>query len=1708
MKKNISILIISFIFVLSCFSDTITGIVKTSTGQLVNDASVSIFKLPEGQKPLKTVVSTKDGKFKFDGLETGYYKIVASKKGFCDGILFRIEVNQPKYGIVNYEIVLNKPGSISGFVYDPDGKPVSGAKVFKSDNKYAITDSRGFYKIGGLNPGSHYIGAECSGYVKDYKSCVVEEEKETQGINFTLSFGGSIKGTVIDFDTKKPVKDARVECSGAIYSSSKTDEKGNFFIDGLPQGNYNLYVYRQGYEFTQIGKIIGVKVKETFDAGKISIKMREKYFSLNTRDWLFLPDENVKIFFNAFRIEKVNVDVYEVDLLNEINRAKSKNISIKDILMSADISGKSPVLSKKFDISYPSPLSELYDRKLVIGKFPEGTYMCVIKPEGMSEQKTWFSVSNIGFISKTCDRNSLITVFSVSNASVLKDVDVYIFDSLWNLEQQIKTNENGQFNVNQGKKFLIVRNKSFAFSGTQNPWDYGYYDTRMIYAYTDRPVYRPNQVIYFKAIPRIDRGNYYETAEISQCDVKIFAPDGSVVYETSILPSKTGSVYGQYMLPEEPPLGTYRIEFNTQGKNILSGSCSFKVLEYRKPEFSIEIKTDKSMYLPGEKIKASIGAKYYFGSPVKDTDVLWSVYSRPHYYQYYDEYEEYEDEYGGWGRGALVSSGKTKTDENGIATLEIPTKLSYQSKETYTIEVRMTDISRREITASTQVLIVPGTFEIVVSTDKYVYGQDEEIPVTISTKYYEQKKVSDKKQFNLSVSYETYDAKKKRWSFKEIISRKIVLDDDRTTIKLKSPSTGYIKIMIQGIDEYHNIITGEKYVWITGVDHYSFSYGKKDIEIITDREQYNIGEVAKILITSSHRDLEILFTIEGQKIFENKIVKLKGNSILLEIPVKQEYIPNVFISACSVRNKNFISSSKLIKTGCSDRFLKVDILPEKQQYHPGDIAKYLVSIKDFSGKPVSAEFSFGAVDESIYAISGELVPKIEDFFYGTKANKVSTGYSFYPWYYGGAGKDFTQSDIRKNFRDTAFWLPLAFTDENGNGMIEFKLPDNLTTWRSTVRAITNDTKVGTGINKVITSKPLMANLITPRFFVEDDRLLISGVIHNHTGNKQKVSVKIVADGLEILDEPEKTVELENENSKRVDWKVKVNSVKNAKITLFAQAYPYKDAMELSIPVYSFGIDQRYVFAGQCEDITIDTFFLPVETISASIDAKSYIYPSLVSQFFTTLDALAKYPYGCVEQTLNAFLPAIQVASTLKKIKIEDLRYLAKNTGEFEKMLENLPKKVSDGLIKLYNYQNGDGGWGWWPGDGSSPYTSGYVVFGLAHAKKTGYIVNEERLERGKNFLKSMIGSINDYNQKTFMLYALTYAGEKNQSLVDDIYKNRNQLNPYTLAQLCLILKERDDKRAQDTLELLCSKLIKPSPYVGYWQAEEDGYYSWINHNIEATAWGLRAILAIDPKRKEIPYILRYLAMKKQGGLWLSTKDTAACLFAFTDYLGMTDELSPDYTFILSLNTKNEATEKIDRESVKQFQTVVEIKPEHLLSGKNSIVLEKHGTGNLYYSHVIKYVVRDISMPAFDSGFTISRRYTEIEPVKKIDEKGNTVYVYNEIKQEIKPGDRIRVEIKISGGERFEYVMIEDPIPAGCEVIEQIPDENWWYCRREIRDEKVAFFTSFWGEKERTIVYYLRAETPGSYHVLPTKAQLMYLPEVWGRSQGNIITIEQ
>jgi len=169
---------------------------------------------------------------------------------------------------------------------------------------------------------------------------------------------------------------------------------------------------------------------------------------------------------------------------------------------------------------------------------------------------------------------------------------------------------------------------------------------------------------------------------------------------------------------------------------------------------------------------------------------------------------------------------------------------------------------------------------------------------------------------------------------------------------------------------------------------------------------------------------------------------------------------------------------------------------------------------------------------------------------------------------------------------------------------------------------------------------------------------------------------------------------------------------------------------------------------------------------------------------------------------------------------------------------------------------------------------------------------------------------------------------------------------------------------------------------------------------------------------------------------------------------------------------------------------------------NIIKFQKEGPGNLYYSNLLSYYQKGF-IKERNSGFKIERFYEKVV----IEKKGEEIYEkYEPVREPVKVGDKIRVKLRITGEDFYEFIIIEDPLPSGFEVIED--EKNYYfYNEKQVRDEKVVFFwTEWYGEKVKEITYYIRPEIVGSFHVLPAKVYLMYFPDVYGNSDENYIKV--
>ncbi len=230
---------------------------------------------------------------------------------------------------------------------------------------------------------------------------------------------------------------------------------------------------------------------------------------------------------------------------------------------------------------------------------------------------------------------------------------------------------------------------------------YGYYGNRYgdnrdelkVYAYTDRPVYRPGQKVYFREIiTRRIGGGDQQPAKDLKVRVEARNPKGEEIYSETLTSSEFGTVNGEFTLPEETPLGEYTINVSvpdaTNARLAASGGNRFRVEEYKRPEFQVDIDAPSKAVRPGETVAARVNLKYYFGSPVPNAKVKytvrkstwWASYKFPRPFEwlwsYWGEgdYNTGRRNIGGEGSGEIVKEGETTTDAQGNAEVTFQTK--------------------------------------------------------------------------------------------------------------------------------------------------------------------------------------------------------------------------------------------------------------------------------------------------------------------------------------------------------------------------------------------------------------------------------------------------------------------------------------------------------------------------------------------------------------------------------------------------------------------------------------------------------------------------------------------------------------------------------------------------------------------------------------------------------------------------------------------------------------------------------------------------------------------------------------------------------------------------------------------------------------------------------------------------------------------------
>jgi hypothetical protein len=269
---------------------------------------------------------------------------------------------------------------------------------------------------------------------------------------------------------------------------------------------------------------------------------------------------------------------------------------------------------------------------------------------------------------------------------------------------------------------------------------------------------------------------------------------------------------------------------------------------------------------------------------------------------------------------------------------------------------------------------------------------------------------------------------------------------------------------------------------------------------------------------------------------------------------------------------------------------------------------------------------------------------------------------------------------------------------------------------------------------------------------------------------------------------------------------------------------------------------------------------------------------------------------------------------------------------------------------------------------------------------------------------------------------------------------------------------------------------------------------------EATAYVVRFLSHQRAQSPLLPKAAVWLMNhRSEGYWWASTKQTAMVIYGLADYLKVTNELNPDLTVNVAVNGKQVVSKHFAQAGVGDPDFI--LKESELQSGANHVQITTSGKGRLYYSAQASYSSSEEKLERTGTvSLNLLRDYFKLVPTTV---NGHIVYDTVPLSGPVASGDTLAVRLTVTGSE-WRYLMVEDPIPAGTEFIEK--DQNfelrnrppWWgyfFTQRELHDNRIAIFETFFPKGQQDYFYLLKVVNPGKFHASPARVQPMYQPGV-------------
>jgi Large extracellular alpha-helical protein len=736
---------------------------------------------------------------------------------------------------------------------------------------------------------------------------------------------------------------------------------------------------------------------------------------------------------------------------------------------------------------------------------------------------------------------------------------------------------------------------------------------------------------------------------------------------------------------------------------------------------------------------------------------------------------------------------------------------------------------------------------------------------------------------------------------------------------------------------------------------------------------------------------------------------------------------------------------------------------------------------------------------------------------------------------------------RARFETTPIFLADLAVGPDGQVKTTAKLPDNLTTFRITAvaSALLEDGKspgrFGLGEGSVQVTTPFIVRPALPRSLRPNDETEIAAIVQNQTEWNGRLLVEAsigggdVAPALELIGPGKVETQIPANGQMRIPFTVRALRAGVPEVELRGRLFPvpaagseidkresYTDAVRLPIPVEPEStLVERAALYGSLdsdEPVAIETR-LPAARSPTVGGISVTASASLLGELQDAFTYLVGYPYGCIEQTSSQVLSLIAAQQLGKRYALP---------------LEEPSKRLAAGIERIASMQTSSGGFSYWPeGKEVHPYATAFATWTLLLARQSGVAVPQKVVGRALDYLEASVREAGPrphrmasfwygdpnllfQSERAIALHVLAEAGRGLPAeALAAAYAERSQLSQFGRSQVLMALHrsvgDNDERSRTMTDELLAG--ISELPATAHvrevnWYGSEQVFHS----EARSDAMALLALLQTRPEHAVIPKLVRGLLERRLAGKWRNTQENVHAVLAVLEYARRFEAEKPHFSAQAWAGGKSILNTAFGLEAPlvaagapSGFLPTIDIPA---LGKPPMVVIQRRGQGRLYYRLGTEWLPSGESLPASNQGI-------EVERVVRAREAGREVAVDS---GPVASGESVVFDITVKNRTQLSYVVVNVPVPAGLEPVQEnlgkghsasamAGEGGYWISYQEKRRDRVLLFADVLAPGRHSHTIQLRATTPGRYALPPARAEAMYTPEVYGRSEGGHLVVK-